>query len=153
MRPHQALETLNTVRCLLNADSAEPTQRSASSDITSLALSSDQPPEQTGSFDSASSQEQRWRAAQQEPHAGFVSKAPPPPLYVGHAVSEPSQSVSSQDARSSAFSASSAQPSEPGNTQVFFRRVADLAAALSQQGALFKRYAQIAPASESLHLT
>ena len=150
MRPHQALETLDTVRSLLKADSAEPTQRAASSEITSLALSSGQPPGQTGSFDSASSQEQRRQEpagfkALQEPHAGTIARAPPPPAHAEHAVSEPSHSVSAQEARSSAFPGASAQPSQPGNTQVFFRRVADLATALSQQGALQQGVPQDSP--------
>lgn len=141
MQPHQALETLDTVRSLLNADSAKLPPRAASSEMASPGLSGSQPPGQTGSLDSASSQEKRWQQAagfkaQQEPHADTVDRAPPPPAHDEHAESEPSRSVMSQEVLRSASSSLSAQPSEPGDTENFLRRLADLAAVFSHQGAL-----------------
>ena len=140
MQPHQALDTLDTVRSLVNADSAELPHRAAS-EMTSPGLSGSQPPGQTGSFDSASSQEKRWQEAagfkaQQEPRAGTVDRAPPPPAHDDHAESELLRSVMSQEVLRIASSSLSAQPSEPGDAENFLRRLADLAAVYSQQGAL-----------------
>ena len=129
----QAIEALNEIRSLLGADSAEAFHRPASSEAlfrqaadgaksdkgihTSPLYSDSQPPRQTGSFDSANSQDRQWpeaagSSAQQPPSSTAVLRAPPPPAHAEHAEHKPVQSGLSEEAVCSASSSLSAQASE-----------------------------------------
>lgn len=129
----QAIEALNEIRSLLGADSAEAFHRPASSEAlfrqaadgaksdkgihTSPLYSDSQPPGQTGSFDSANSQDRQWpeaagSSAQQPLSSTAVSRAPPPPTHAEHAEHKPVESGLFEAAVRSASSSLSAQASE-----------------------------------------
>ena len=131
----QAIEALSELRSLLAPDSSEAFQRPASSEVlhrqaaegaksdrniyASPLFSNSQPPGQTGSFDSANSQDRQWpeaagSSAQQPPSSTAVSRAPPPPTHAEHAEHKPIQSGLSEEAVRSASSSLSAQASEQG---------------------------------------
>ncbi len=135
VRSDQAIEALSEIRSLLAADSAEASHRSASSEVlyrqaadgaksvkgfhTSPLFSDSQPPGQTGSFDSANSQDRQWpeaagSKAQQPPPTAAVAQAPPPPTHAEHAERKPVQSGRSEEAVRDASSSLSAQASEQG---------------------------------------
>ncbi len=129
----QAIEALSEIRSLLGADSAEAFHRPASSEVlyrqaadgaksdkgfhTSPLYSDSQPPGQTGSFDSANSQDRQWpeaagSTAHQPLSSTAVSRAPPPPAHAEHAEHKPGQTGLSEEAVRSASSSLSAQASE-----------------------------------------
>ena len=128
VRCDQAIEALSKIRCLLGVDSAESFHRSASSEVlyrqatdgaksgkgTQPMFSNSQPPGQTGSFDSANSQDQQWpeaadSKAHQQPSTAAIKRAPPPPTHAELAEHKPGQSCLSEEAVHSASSTMSAQ--------------------------------------------
>ncbi len=137
----QAIEALSEIRSLLAPDSSEAFQRPASSQVlhrqaadgaksdkgihSSPLFSNSQPPGQTGSFDSANSQDRQWpeaagSSAQPPPSSTAVSRAPPPPTHAGHAEHKPIQSGLSEEAVRSASSSLSAQASEQEGPAIAF---------------------------------
>lgn len=136
MRCDQAIEALSKIRCLLGVDSAEAFHRSASSEVLyrqatdgaksgkgtqpSSVFSNSQPPGQTGSFDSANSQDQHWpEAADSKAHqqlsTAALKRAPPPPTHAEYAERKPGQSCPSKEAVHSASSSVSAQAKQQGD--------------------------------------